>query len=240
MLAAGAEVRAPFGVADADGLLPVDGSPQSLRVSILGPGGETVVEPAAVARHAEGLPHAYYPLRFTVDEPGVYTGRTEVDGDVLEMAIKVDAAADVPVIPPGAPLPALATPTLDDPQGVDPVCTNDPMCPLHDVTVAEALTERRPIALLVATPAFCQVAICGPVLDVLLGAVDAHPKVRFLHAEVYARPQDDLDVKAPVIDGLGLAFEPCLVLTGSDGLVAARLDTIYDSAELDEVLARLS
>ena len=35
-------------------------------------------------------------------------------------------------------------------------------------TLAQALTEKRPLALLVATPAFCQISICGPVLDVLL------------------------------------------------------------------------
>jgi hypothetical protein len=240
MLVAGAEVRAPFGVADADGLLPVERTPPSLTLSILGPGGETVVDGLEVARRAEGLPRAYYPLRFTVDDPGVYTGRTEVDGDVLEMAIKVDAAAEVTVIQSGAAMPALATPTIDDPRGVVPVCTNDPVCPLHDVTVAEALDRGRPIALLVATPAFCQVAICGPVLDVLLGAVDAHPGVQFLHAEVYARPEVDLEENAPVVDDLGLTFEPSLVLVGSDGRVVDRLDTIYDSTELDEVLARLT
>jgi hypothetical protein len=240
MLVAGREVRAPFGLADSDGLLPVEGTPPSVAVSILGPRGDTVVEPVEVARHGDGLPRAYYPLLFTVGEPGVYTGRTEVDGEVLEMAIKVDAAADVAVIQPGATMPALVTPTPDDPQGVDPICTNDPMCALHDVTVADALGEGRPLALLVAAPGFCKVAICGPVLDVLLGVVDAHRSVRFLHAEVYVHPQDNLNDRAPVLDALGLEFEPCLVLVGSDGRVVERLDTIYDTAELNAVLARLT
>jgi len=239
MLVAGAEVRTPFGVADAEGLLPADRTPEELTVTILGPDGATVVEPVDVLRHAEGLPNGYYPLRFTVERPGIYTGRTEVDGEAVEMAIKVDAAADVTVIQVGAMLPALVTPTTGDAQGVDPICTNDPACSLHDVSVADALAEARPIALLVATPAFCQIAICGPVLDVLLGVADDHPEVRFLHAEVYANPQQDLDVKTPVVDGLGLSFEPCLVLVGSDGRVVDRLDTIYDAQELSEALARL-
>lgn len=240
MLVAGAEVRAPFGVADAEGLLAVDRTPKTLTVKVLGPDGSTVVEPLEVVRHAQGLPRGYFPLRFTVEEPGVYTGRTDVDGEAVEMAIKVDAAADVTAIQRGAAMPVLATPTPDDARGVDPICTNDPVCPLHDVTVGEALMESRPMALLVATPAFCQIAICGPVLDVLLNVTNDHPEVRFLHAEVYADPHQNLDAKAAVVDGLGLTFEPCLVLVGSDGQVVERLDTIYDEVELDEALARLA
>lgn len=240
MLVAGTEVRAPFGVADADGLLPVDRTPSELTVSLLGPDGGTVVEPTTVRRYGEGLERGYFPLRFTVDEPGIYTGRTEIDGAAVEMAIKVDVADEVTVIQPGAALPALLTPTRDDARGVDPVCTRDPVCPLHDVTVADALDDARPLALLVATPAFCQITICGPVLDVLLDVAGDHPDVRCLHAEVYARPHDDLDEKAPVVDELGLTFEPCLVLVGGDGRVVDRLDTIYDRVELAEALARLA
>ncbi|MFL6207026.1 MAG: hypothetical protein ACJ739_16910 [Acidimicrobiales bacterium] len=240
MLVAGGEVRTPFGVADADGLLSVDDNPDALTVTVLDDSGKEIGSPMEVPRHAEGLPRAYFPLRFTVDEPGIYTGRTEVAGEALEMAIQIDAADDVAVIQPGAAMPAIATPTSSDPHGVDPVCTDDPMCPLHDVTVADALAKGRPLALLVSTPAFCQIAICGPVLDVLLGVTSDHPDITFLHAEVYAHPHEETDTKAPVVDALGLTFEPCLVLVGSDGKVVDRLDTIFDSSEASAALASLS
>jgi hypothetical protein len=240
MLTAGREIRAPFGVADADGLLPVEDNPEVLAVSILNAAGDVVVEPVEVQRHAKGLPRAYFPLRFTVDEPGIYTGRTEVDGESLEMAIQVDAAEDVTAIQVGERLPAMPTPTTADPHGVDPICTNTPVCSLHDVTLAQALEDGRPIALLVSTPAFCQVAICGPVLDVLLGVAGDHPAVRSLHAEVYAHPHEETDTKAPVVDALGLTFEPCLVLAGADGKVVERLDTIFDEDEVSDALAKLA
>jgi hypothetical protein len=240
MLAAGREVRAPFGVADAQGLLGIEDTPESLTVSVLDASGSEVVAPIALARHAEGLPRAHFPLRFPVDDPGIYTGRTEVDGQTLEMAIKVDPEESVSVIQAGEALPAIDTPTTGDPRGVDPICTDDPVCPLHDVTVTEALGEARPLALLVSTPAFCQIAVCGPVLDVLLDAMGDFDGVRFLHAEVYAHPQEDTDTKAPVIDALGLTFEPCLVLVGADGKVTERLDTIFDTAEATEALSRLA
>ncbi len=240
MFAAGAEVRAPFGVADSEGILGVDDTPEVLTVSLVDASGETVAEPTEVRRRSKGLPRAYFPLRFTVDEPGIYTGRTEVDGEDLEMAIKVDAEADVDVIRPGDRLPPIETPTRADARGVDPICTDEPLCPLHEVTVADALDEGRPMGLLVATPAFCQIAVCGPVLDVLLAVADRHPDVRLLHAEVYAHPHEELDTKTAAVDELHLAFEPCLVLAGSDGTVVERIDTIYDEDEVDEALTRLS
>lgn len=240
MLAAGREFRAPFGVADTEGLLAVDRAPATVTITMLDPDGKVVGEPVEVARHAEGLPRAYYPLRFTVDDPGIYTGRAEIDGQALEMAIKVDAAEDVSVIQVGAAMPPIATPTVADPQGVDPICTDDPACPLHDVAVADALEAGRPIGLLVASPAFCQIAICGPVLDVLLAVAPDHPDVQLVHAEVYAHPQDELDTKAATVEELGLTFEPCLVLVASDGLVVERLDTIFDEVEAGEALARLA
>lgn len=239
MLAAGSEVRAPFGVADADGLLPVDRTPERLAIAILDAGGAVAADEVEVTRRAGGLPRAYFPLRFTVAEPGIYTARATVDGEVLEMAIKVDPAEDVSVIQVGEAMPAVATPTADDPLGVDPICTNDPACSLHGVTLADALDAGGPVAFLVATPAFCQTAICGPVLDVLLTQVEGHPSIRFVHAEVYERPAESLDVQTAAVTELGLTFEPCLVLVDADGTVAERLDTIFDETELAEALARL-
>lgn len=240
MLVAGTELRAPFGVRDADGLLPSERAPETLIVELHGPDGAAVGDPIEVPRHDDGLPNSYYPLRVTLPEAGIYTARTELEGEAVEMQLQVLEAAEVEVIQPGAVLPAVDTPTLDDPRGVQPICTNDPVCPLHDVTLSQAMTEGTPIALLVATPAFCQIAVCGPVLDVLLAARDAHPGVRFLHAEVYADPSKDLDTYAPVVTPLGLHFEPCLLLAGPGGTVVERLDTIFDRVELDERLTRLA
>lgn len=240
MLVAGTELRAPFGVRDADGLLPSERTPASLMVELLAPDGTAIGDPIEVARHDDGLPNAYYPLRATVPEAGIYTARTELEGEAVEMQLQVLDAGEVMVIQPGATLPAVDTPTIDDPQGVTPICTNDPVCPLHDVTLPQAVAEGGPVALLVATPAFCQIAICGPVLDVLVAAQADHPGIRFVHAEVYADPAKDLDTYAPIVAPLGLHFEPCLILAGPGGIVVERLDTIFDGVELDERLTQLS
>lgn len=232
MFVAGRELRAPFGLADQDGLLPLDQVPRRLEVQMYNPDGSSQGDPVMVERYADGLPRPYYPLVTSVEDPGIYSARVTVDGVSAEMAIQVDNAADVKVIMPGADMPALETPTLDDARGVAPICTRDPVCPLHETTVSDALAAGSPTALLVASPAFCQIAICGPVLEVLLDVTKEFPDIRFIHAEVYADPAKDTQTLAPGIKPLNLHFEPSLVLVGADGVVADRVDTIYDRAEV--------
>ena len=240
LFAAGAPLRAPFGLADSEGLLPVEDTPEEIDVEVLTPDGQRVAGPLTVRRHADGLERAYFPLALTIDEPGSYLVRAELAEVGSEMAFEVSDPAALAVVRPGQALPSLDTPTTADARGVTPICTADEICPLHEVTAAQALTEGRPLALLVATPAFCQVTICGPVLDILLDVLPDHPAVRGVHAEVYTNPEVSLTEYAPTVRALGLHLEPCLVLVGSDGTVVERFDAIYDRVELDEALARLS
>ena len=142
-------------------------------------------------------------------------------------------------------MPDVHTPTTADHRDVAPICTREPACPLHAVDLADARTSGKPIALLVATPAYCQVAICGPVLDVLLdGRKQFGNDLVSIHAEVYqSAKQFESDPNnpklAPVLEALNLTFEPCLFLIGPDGKIAKRLDTIFDAVELQQELTAL-
>ena len=247
LFAAGEKLRAPFGLADAEGLLPVDDTPESVEVQIITPDGRGTSEPITIQRRSDGLERPYFPLIGTLPEPGIYTVRAELGGPAgSEMSVAVNTPAEVKVIRPGATMPALQTPTVGDARGVDPICTRDPACPLHDTTVADVLAQKRPLALLLSTPGYCQVSICGPVLDVLLGVMGDHPGVVPLHAEVYRDPVAafaDQPVTtedfAPAMSELGVHLEPALVLVGADGKVTERFDAIFDASELDEALAAL-
>ena len=97
----------------------------------------------------------------------------------------------------------------------------------------------KPIVLLVSTPAFCQVAICGPVLDLLVERQAALEEqgLAVIHAEVYT--DDTAKATAPTVDALGLTYEPALFLAAPDGTVTDRLDAIFDATELDEGTAQL-
>ncbi len=242
-LAAGAEARLPLGLAD-DRAALVDDPPAELTFAIRHVDGDIVAENLPVARRAAGLPHAYYPVTFTPPAAGDYTVTATVDGESLDAAFTVSEASAIVIPQPGQPFPRVSTPTVDAPGGVDPVCTREPACPLHDADLTSVLGTA-PVALLVSTPAFCQQAICGPVLDILLGAREDAPDVRFLHLEVY-RTAAEVEEKglqaalAPAVDALQLPFEPCLFLIAADGTLARRIDVIFDEDELGEGLAALT
>ena len=240
--AAGRESRVVFGLADSEGLLTYEDTPDELELAILGPDQAPVGDPITVQRHGEGLPRAYFPLRTTLEDPGIYTLRAELDDQpAAELAFEVKDVAAVSVVKPGDTMPGSLTPTTGDARGVDPICTDDTICPLHDVTLTDALAGGRPVAFLVATPGFCKVSACGPVHEVLLDVVDAHPDIHFLHAEVYRHPHVNPDGDfTQVLTDLGMFAEPSLFLVGSDGVVRERLDAIYDESELGDALAALA
>jgi hypothetical protein len=240
VFAAGAENRLPLGIRDADGLLPSASAPASIEVTVIDADGEPVAESTRVRRHDSGLPRPYYPLLFTVDAPGLYTAQAVIDDTSVDTPVEVLAPSAVTVVRPGQNMPRVPTPTVDAARGVNPICTRDPVCPLHDVSLHDALGEGRPVALLVSTPAFCQVSICGPVLDIMLDALPSFPGVRFLHAEVFADPEKSLQRTAPIVEALHLPYEPVLVIAGADGMIALRIDTIFDAAELDAALTSVA
>lgn len=240
----GEPARLPVGVGDSSGAL-IDDAPATLTFTIEdAQSGEVVEEGIEVARRDTGLPRAYYPLAFTTPAVGFYQALAEVDGEPVSAAFTVSEPDTVVVPRPGQPLPPTPTPTVADAGGVDPICTQDPQCALHEVDL-EAVLGTEPLAVLVSTPAFCQTAICGPVLDLFVAAQADTPDVTFLHVEVYRSAEeveaDGLEAAlAPAVDAWQLPYEPCLFLVAADGTVAERLDVIYDADELAEALSRLT
>ena len=241
---AGSEQRMTFGVGDDKGALVTD-SPASLRMQVRDEGGKAVGQAQTVERHDAGLPRGYYPLRFSPPLPGNYEVATELDGKEVTAAFTASTPDAVRIPGPGASMPDVHTPTVADHLGVDPICTQTTMCPLHDLDLAVARTMGKPMALLVATPAYCQVAICGPVLDVLLdGRKRFGDDLISIHVEVYRSAKefeaDPANARlAPALEGLNLTFEPCLFLIGADGRIVNRLDTIFDAVELQQELTAL-
>jgi len=242
-LVSGRPQRITFAIANQTGAL-LEKSPPSIQLTVARDGG-SAIGPRTVARHNAGLPRSYYPFTFTPQAAGSYQVTAEVDGQRLTAAFTVGADEDVKIPGVGAPMPVVDTPTTSDHRGVDPICTRSPACPLHSVDLRQALAAKRPTALIIATPAYCQTAICGPVLDVVLHEYEAFPQITFIHSEVYDSAKDaeanGANAKlAPVLQALGMTFEPCLFLIGADGRVAQRIDVIVDEVELRQRLTEFS
>jgi hypothetical protein len=194
-------------------------------------------QPAAL--HDDGVPTPYFLTSTTVDRPGRSVMEVRVNGAVAQVSplTFVDPATSrIPV--PGEKLVSVPTPTPRDPRGVDPICTRKPPCPLHDVSLDDALAGGQAIALLFGTPALCQTRLCGPVLDVLLGEQATFAdRIQTVHAEVYTNLEDFRLTEA--MRAFHLTIDPILFLAGPGGVIEERLEGIYDRKELKDALTRL-
>ena len=234
----GTPLRLPLGLVDGEGVFLKD--PPAAISARLGPEDGDLGPSIELSRRDEGLERAYFPLLTTLATPGSWRLEVTAAGQTLESTLSALGPTDMPgrVVQPGEQLPAIATPTTASPREVNPICTAEPPCPLHEVSLDRALTIGKPIALLVSTPAFCQTSICGPVLDLFVDQGRAFGEsVTMMHIEVYT--DNTAKKTADTVEALGLTYEPSLFLAAPDGTLSERLDFIFDTGELAEGLARL-
>jgi hypothetical protein len=234
----GTTLRLPMTLADSEGAIK-DSVPESIKVRYGLEGTSAMSAPLDVQRRSEGIPRPYYPLVATFPETGTYRIEVEADGEKAATTLEIVEPNRTAVVPSiGEALISLKTPTVDDSRGVDPICTRDPMCPFHSQTLEEAMTDGNAVALLISTPAFCQTAVCGPVLDLLVDRQEQFEQVlTIVHAEVYT--DDTAKTTTDTVQAYGLTFEPALFLAIPDGTIAARLDYVFDASELDEALSNV-
>lgn len=232
----GADRRLAVGLADLDGTLRVDGPPE-LTATLLGID-EAPLGAVTGRRRDEAIGVPYYEFRLDVPDSGIYTLRVELDSASQETSFSVAEAGALAFAEPGEQLEPFDTPTVADPGGIDSICTRDPACPFHAVTLTDALAGGTPVVYLIGTPAFCQTGVCGPILDVLIDVAAETPDVAFVHAEVYA--DSAATVVAPAVEASGLAFEPVVFLADASGVLVERLDVIVDRSELRDRIALLT
>jgi hypothetical protein len=236
----GTPARMAFGITDKDGVLLKQAPVTKLDFAVT-LDGQRFAPAIPSSSHASGLPRPYFPAEFTPTKAGVYEFRSDVMGTPVSTLIQV---TDTPtqVLGPGQKMIPFDTPTTSNLHGVELLCTRNPACPLHDVTLREALSGATPVAFLISTPLYCKVAICGPVLEVLLAAMAKFPQIKMLHAEVYpstAAAQPNVQQRSPVMEAYNLFFEPVLFLARPDGTIMKRIDTIVDAVELNDALTQL-
>ncbi len=239
-LVAGGEQLVPIFLADGTGQpLRTDDTPADLTVRILRDG--TVIDSQVLPARSRGIFVPHYSPLIAVDEPGTYEANAEIDGQFVGFEFLVADAQTVPYLGIGDRLFATPTATTADPLGVDPLCTYLPEpCPFHDTSLDAAVASGRPVVLLIATPAFCQTAICGPVVEMMIDRLATRPDVAAVHAEVWKNEQVVLtpDGTTDVVQTYQLGHEPALWVAEPGGIVHARLDFAWDLDEFDEALAR--
>lgn len=235
---AGVEERIAFAVLEGTPPKPLADTDAEITVSFAKVDGQAG-PPEKATPHHEGIEERpYWSVRRTFAEPGNYVLEVNYEGRKGQAGLKL-LAADAATSPaPGKVFPAIVSPTVSDPKGVNPVCTRKPPCPLHGKSIDAALREKKPAIVLFSTPALCQSAICGPVLDILL---DAEPqwkdKANAIHVEVFTDLTGQKATEA--FSALKSTVEPLIYFVKADGTIADRFDGPVDKVEMREAIARL-
>jgi hypothetical protein len=222
-------VRLPISLADKGTLLTT--GPATLNGRVLDSNNKQIATVSANI-HATDIVIPYWAFEVQIAQPGTYTLRVDGD-DGLGAAFGITDPAQVTVPYIGSLLPPFDTPTVDNHRGVEPYCTLTPNpCPLHDVTLTQALASGKPVAYMIGTPAHCQTGVCAPSLEFL---IKSHTRlgaaIVMVHADVYT--DNTATTVAPAVNALGLNYEPVLYLSGPDSIVHDRIDVLWDQSELD-------
>lgn len=218
----GGASRVQFGVLDATNTPMMDAD---VRAWVVRPEDASVVQgPVEPTWYGEGLgARGVYVFEADLAEAGIHDLVIGAeDGRLVGTAALRVIAPEASVVPrPGQPFPAVATPTDAEPGDLAELCTREPDCGMHEVSLDEVLGTA-PVVFTVATPKYCQTAVCGPVVDVVVDAREDAPEgFRFVHAEVFV---DAGNTPTQTVTDLGLPTEPWTWVIAADGTVVDRFD----------------
>ena len=233
-------VRLPVSLGDKNGVIPSGGKvtlPGTMHATVVdAQSGKTIASSLTADRHDRGLDVPYWPFIADIAEPGICLLRID-EAPGVDVSFQITDARYVasPIV--GGKLPPFDTPTIDDPRGVDPVCTRSKgPCPFHTMTLTEALKKGKPVVYMIGTPAFCTSGTCAPGLEALIAvSKSAGDKAVFVHADVYA--DKNAEKVAPAVTAYRLTYEPLIYVTNAEGTIVDRIDAVFDEPELRSILA---
>ncbi len=182
-----------------------------------GPGGDS-------HEHAENTEVAdIYVVRHDFDTPGVWEAALVFDGGKGNEVFQILEESPSPMV--GQEAIASKSPTTDDHRDVDPICTRDPVCSLHDITIADAISAGKPAVIIFGTPRYCESRTCGPVVDYVEAAQKKYgDDASFIHVEVWKNDEvvGQQGGDAPAFAEWKLGTEPWIYFIGADGKVRDR------------------
>jgi len=190
----------------------------------------------------EGLPadKGFYEVPITIASDGTWLAVAEVvragssAADFTGAQFQVGVQNAMPKT--GAKAVAVPTPTYSDHRGVNPICTAKPICSMHALSLDAALKNAKPTVLIIATPQFCQSALCGPEVDVVQSvAKEFAGRVNYVHVEVYRDDKPDTIQRAilsPAAAQWHLDQEPVIYYIDTAGVIKSRTIGPADKSEV--------
>lgn len=192
-------------------------------------------------RYVDDRQKGLYVAQVQFDQPG--TWGVEVKGtaggrplNTTRIQFTVKPKGDTPAI--GAPAPRsknLTRRDVDDIRKIDSGSTPNDM---HELTIAEAIEQQKPLAILFASPGFCVTQTCAPELgEVQKLKAQYGQQANFIHVEIFKDPMSRTPYET--VTEWGLTSEPWVFLVDRAGLVAEKFEGPAPVAELELALQRL-
>ena len=225
--------RFTFGLSSPDNQLVQGGAPQvwfakDQTSKALGPFPARWFEMTAYDKTGDRSPRSeltgYYLAEVDLPSPGNWLGvaLVEVNGQRAAGQGAIPVAAKV-IAQVGTKARSGPTPVATSRSAAAKICTREPPCPLHYISLDRALRSGKPTVLTFAPPLLCSSRMCGPVVDEQMVAFEKIGKSRanFIHVEIY--PQRDTSKPAPLFAAWGFQSEPWLLVIDRSGVIRARL-----------------
>lgn len=176
---------------------------------------------------------AVYDADVRLPNPGVYAVLvlTRTAHGLVGSSSEIAVAASSPIPRVGQRPPAVATDTLNSVHGnLALLTTRQPPEDMHSVSFGQVL-GRRPIALLISTPALCISRVCGPVTDIMVELQhEFGDRIEFIHEEVYVNNDPSKGLR-PQLKAFHIQTEPWLFTIDAQGVIAARLNGAFGTNE---------
>ena len=230
-------VRVP-GVTVTSLFYPEDGSQAEVKENSL-----------AVFRQWPLATRGLYSTILEFDRPGQWgldINVVSTDGlpKLVQLTYEVRQTPFAPAV--GSPATRSHSKTIDDVERITQLATGSILDPdLYRLSLAEAADSGLPSVIVMASPAFCINAVCGPQIDVLQALKDEYKgRANFIHVDLYDNPEEiqgDLDRAriSPTVIEWGLPSNEWSFVLDRNGIVSARFEAFATFDELKQAIERV-
>ena len=236
-----------FGLATADNRLVTGGSPQVWVArddtsKAAGPFPSRWFELTAYERTRDTGPRSpltgFYGAEVELPEAGNWMVAAAIDAGGRQVGQgAVPVSAEVPSAV-GTRAKPLKTPVATSAAGRKKICTRDPACPLHAISLDKALAAGKPTVLDFGTPLLCSSQMCGPVVDEqMVAAAKLGGKASFIHVEIY--PSRDTAKPVKALTDYGFTTEPWILVIDRDGVIRNRFEGPVTAGQIEDALRPL-
>ena len=203
----------------------------------------------AVFRPFPLVSRGLYVTSLTFDAPGQWSVKINVldksgVNRIVQLSFPVKGATAAPQM--GTPAIASRNKTVGDVERLSQLSTGSMLDPdLYQLTIAKAVESGLPTVVVMASPAFCTNAVCGPQVEVLQQLKDEFEgRANFIHVDFYDNPEEiqgDLDsaLISPTVLEWNLPSTEWSFVIDQQGIVVGRFESFTTLEELRAVLQSL-